>query len=84
MVQRPLMDERVEVPDGPPTFAMERAALEMVRSGSMLPADGLYYTANREDDLLVRRKCDGKLIGRIAASELGSPVSVGSAPILGG
>jgi len=33
-----------------------------------LPADGLYYVATRGDDLIVRRKCGGKAIGRIVVA----------------
>ena len=38
----------------------------------MLTADGLFYVATRGDEVIVRRKCGGKAIGRIVVAENGS------------
>ena len=60
------------------TRAMEERALAVLATGGTLPADGLFYYASRGDQLVLRRKCDGNLVGRVAVAEIGSrPVSAG-------
>ena len=46
-------------------------ALDAVEDGRMLRTDGLFYVATRGDQLIVRRKCDGKAIGRVLIAEDG-------------
>ena len=50
----------------------QRKALDAVRWGEELPADGLFYVATRGEDLIVRRKCGGEAIGRIVVAENGN------------
>ena len=42
------------------------AVLAMVHRGGMLPADSRYFIATRGDQLVVRKKCGGSLVGVVA------------------
>jgi len=59
-------------PDEGNSLLVEREALDAVMRNNALPADGLFYVATRGNDLIVRRKCGGKAIGRIVVAADGS------------
>jgi len=52
--------------------------LAAVRTGKSIPADGLFFYVRRGVDFVVRRKCDGVEMARVAIAD------VESAPVLGG
>lgn len=45
-----------------------REAAEVVASGAMLPADGLFFVGFSVGERVLRWKCDGSIAGRIASS----------------
>lgn len=50
----------------------EDEALAVFAAGGTLPANGPFYTASRGEHLVLRRKCDDELVGRMAVAEAGA------------
>ena len=48
--------------------AMEQEAVSVVAAGEMLPANGLFYVGSTSGQPVVRWKCDGHVVGRLAMS----------------
>ena len=57
-----------------------REASEVVASGGMLPADGLFFVAFRAGERIVRWKCDGGIAGRVATA---ADIPTGTRPLAG-
>ena len=47
---------------------MEQEAVSVVATGEMLPANGLFYVGSTSGQPVVRWKCDGHVVGRLAMS----------------
>jgi hypothetical protein len=58
---------------------LEQDALASVTAGIMLNADGLYYYGTQGGQLVLRRKCDGSAVGRVAIVEVQVPMRVSMA-----